>query len=326
MSISVEPRAPLDDTPPSVCLNNDSIELVLPVSYGPRIARYASPSGPNLLAEVSPHVQRVKTGFGDDWHIYGGHRLWTAPEHAVDSYYPDNAPVEVERTGATVSLRQRVEPHSGLEKIISVTLHQGTHVSVHHELVNRGDRPRNVAAWALTAMAPGGTAIFPQSWFAPHPQALAPARPLVLWPFTRMADPRSSWGDRFILLRQDSARPEPQKFGFYNDRGYMAYLLGQQLFIKCHMPLPGLHADFGGNAQSFTNELFLELETLGPVQTLAPGERASHREDWFLFDGFSCQLDDSDLSLALSAPLAQAAQQLGALGQHELSALLQRTD
>jgi len=267
-------------------LSNDEVELVLPVAYGPRVMRYARLGGRNVFGEISPAVQGKPTPFGDQWHIYGGHRLWYAPEGDPRSYLPDNQPVSVQIEGARVRLTQAVESHSQLEKTIEVALaERGSGVSIEHRLTNRGSFELELAPWALTVMAQGGTAIFVQAPFVPHPQALAPARPLVLWPFTRMNDPRWYWGDRLFSLRQDPSRAEPQKVGFYDDRGFMAYALGALVFVKKHQPLPGPHADFGCNAETFSNDAFLELETLGPLTRLAPGATAVHHEQWLLFDG-----------------------------------------
>jgi len=329
MPIDLQHGVPFAGTANNVRLRNETVEVVVPTTYGPRIMGYARPGAANMFAEVSPRMQRVATPFGEDWHIYGGHRLWAAPEDSVRSYYPDNRAVEVESAGHTLTVRQAAETHTGLAKQLAITLYErSSRVSVVHGLRNEGTAALELAPWALSAMAPGGTAIFPQPPFAPHPRALAPARPLVLWPFTRMSDPRYSWGDRFILLRQDSDRPEPQKFGFFNDCGFMAYARSGELFVKCHLPSPGPHADFGCNAQTFTNELFLELESLGPMVTLAPSESVTHREEWFLFDDFEdAWSSESALATSIAEVLARIAEQLAAHGdQPELMALLERGD
>jgi hypothetical protein len=284
-------------------LANQDAELILPTEFGPRVIHYGLLGEPNVLATVSPVEQQKSTPYGDSWHIYGGHRLWYAPEHAERSYYPDNEPVHVEYLRAGVRLVQQVEGHSGLQKSITVELAaHGSHVRLTHRLVHQGSGELELAPWALSAMAKGGRALFPQAPFVPHPEALAPARPLVLWPFTKMSDARFSFGDRFIALRQDPERSEPQKIGMYDASGYMVYALGRQLFIKCHEPRPGAHADFGCNVQTFTNELFLELETLGPLVTLTPGAQVEHQEHWFLFADVDLGGNEAETAQAL-APL-----------------------
>ena len=302
-------------------IDNGEVELIVASEYGPRVMRYGRCGGPNLFATVSPEAQKKPTPYGDDWHIYGGHRLWYAPEHPERSYYPDNLPVTVEANAAQLVLTQAVESAWGLQKSMRIALaRHGSGVRVRHRLTHHGSEPVGLAPWALSAMAPGGRAIFPQAPFVPHPEVLAPARPLVLWPFTRMNDPRFGWGDRYIFLRQDPARSTPQKIGMYDPLGYMAYALAGQLFIKCHTPRPGLHADFGCNVQTFTNELFLELETLGPWVTLHPGEQVEHEEHWFLFDDIRLGDTEEELRAALAPLLEQVQTELAAWRAPDASA------
>jgi hypothetical protein len=47
------------------------------------------------------------------------------------------------------------------------------------------------------------------------------------------------------------------------------------------------YPDGGCNFELFTNPEFLELETLGPLVELKPGEMAEHVERWWLFEGVS---------------------------------------
>jgi hypothetical protein len=73
-------------------LSNDSVELVVTTDVGPRIIFYGWKGQKNQFVVV-PETAGM-TG-GDQWRLYGGHRLWNAPEHFPNSYYPDNGPVEL---------------------------------------------------------------------------------------------------------------------------------------------------------------------------------------------------------------------------------------
>jgi hypothetical protein len=269
----------------AVRLTNGIADIVVGRAFGPRVLRYGLVGGPDAFGLVDPKTQRVETPFGRPWHLYGGHRLWYAPEDPVRTYFPDNDDVVIESMPSGLLVRQEPERHTGLEKSIALRLERGSSkVDLEHRLVNLGPSAIDLAPWALTIMAPGGRAIFPHPPYVPHPTALAPARPLVTWPFTKMADPRWRWGDRFITLRHDTGRPDAQKIGLYDTCGWMAYTVGRTLFVKRHHPKPGPHADFGCNVETFTNHLILELESLGPLVTLAPGEAVTHAESWQLFE------------------------------------------
>lgn len=59
----------------------------------------------------------------------------------------------------------------------------------------------------------GGVTILPQEPFRSHDEYLLPARPMTLWHYTDLSDPRGSFGKRFIRLRTDDTMEIPQKIG-----------------------------------------------------------------------------------------------------------------
>ncbi len=254
-------------------------ELVATTQVGPRIIRLGFVGGQNLFWE-NPD-QRGKTG-GSEWRIYGGHRLWHAPEHPTRTYLPDNNPIEWDWDGRRLLLRQPTEPRTGIQKEMEIRWHP-TQIEVRHRLINRNLWAVQLAAWAISAMAPGGCAIVPQEPFRPHPDALLPVRPLVLWAYTDMSDPRWQWGRRTFRLYQDPRLSTPQKCGALNTQGWMAYFLKGELFLKRWDCLPNAtYPDFGCNCELFTNAEMLELETLSPLTLLEPDATLEHIEHWSL--------------------------------------------
>jgi len=266
-----------------VKLSNGSVELIATTDVGPRIIRFGFVDGQNLFCEMQSDMG--KTG-GTEWRSYGGHRLWHAPEMIPRTYSPDNAPVEYKWDGSTLELIQPIEEDNRLAKEIEVTLDPDTdHVRIVHRITNLNPWAVKLAPWCLTVMSPGGRAILPQEEFRPHPDYLLPARPLVLWHYTDMADPRWIWGTKYIQLRQDPSRSVKQKIGISNSKRWAAYYLKGDLFLKRYPHYPaGNYVDFGCNTEVFTNETMLEVETLGPLAPLEPnGGSVEHVEHWFLF-------------------------------------------
>src|SRR5689334_13060607 len=68
-----------------------NLEMIVTLEVGPRIIRFGEAGGQNVLKEYAD--QMGKTG-GDQYHSYGGHRLWIGPEDPVRTMQPDNDPVE----------------------------------------------------------------------------------------------------------------------------------------------------------------------------------------------------------------------------------------
>jgi hypothetical protein len=278
--------------PQCIRLANDQVELVATTAVGPRVIRFGFVGGQNLFK-----VFRETEGLagGSEWHSFGGHRLWHAPEVFPRTYAPDNGPVEHSWDGLTLRLRT-AEPENGLEKETSLTLSpSAAQVTVAHRIVNRNPWAIELAAWALSVMAQGGRAIFPQEEFRPHPDCLVPARPLVLWHFTDMSDPRWTWGRRYVQLRQDPSAPTKQKAGLLNTAGWAAYVLGGDVFVKRYGYDPAAsYPDMGCNTETYTDPEILELETLSPLTRLEPGAGVEHRESWLLAR-VDCGTADADV-------------------------------
>jgi hypothetical protein len=266
--------------PNSWLVTNGEIELVLTGDIGPRIMRFGFAGGQNFFKEFAG--QMGKTGEAD-WRPRGGHRVWIAPEDPVKSYAPDNAPVSIEVRGGEITCTGPVEALTGMEKKITVKMAAaGTAVELIHEVRNAGAEPYHLAPWILTMCAQGGAGIHGFPPRGTHPEMLAPTNPLVMWTFTHLDDPRWRLSRKYLVLRQDPNNTSPQKLGTYNRHTWGAYLLNSELFVKRYEALgePAFYPDFGCTFETFTNADILELETLGPLTTLAPGQSVSHTERW----------------------------------------------
>jgi hypothetical protein len=267
--------------PNCIKLSNGEMEVVVTTDVGPRIIRCGFIGGANLLKEYKEQMGRT----GDkEWLLYGGHRLWHAPESIPRTYWPDNIPVKAEMDGSTLKLTQPLEQTTRIEKQIEITLDaKENHATVLHRLINRNLWDVKLAPWAMSVMAAGGRAIYPQEKFIPHSEHLLPARPLVLWHYTNMADPRWNWGDKYIQLKQDPNATTNTKVGFLNTPGWTAYVLGEDVMVKRFRHDPdGEYPDYGCNTETYTDSDMLEVETLGALVNLAPGACAEFTEHWIL--------------------------------------------
>jgi hypothetical protein len=262
-------------------LSNGQVEVVVTTDIGPRVMRYALVGGENILGELPGSLAEKDK---NTWQSWGGHRLWIAPEGQPKSYGPDNSPIKHTISGSTITLEQPVEPGTRIQKTMAVTLDtSGSGVTVKHTLTNRGQKPFELAPWALTVMNPGGTAIIPQEPYASHDAALLPARPIVLWHYTDLSDPRFKIGPRLLRLSTDASKTPPEKIGVGNKQGWVAYLRNSSLFVKQTTYQQGKrYPDYGCNFEVYTAGNFMEVESLGFLQTLAPGQSADHAEHWQL--------------------------------------------
>ena len=268
-------------------LSNENIELVVTLEVGPRVLFFAPVGGKNLFHVFDDHLG----GTGEaTWQSRGGHRFWVAPESDEDdpfTYFPDNAPVQYEQVGNAVRFTPPAETTNGWQKEIEISL-DGPNVEITHRLENIGEKTVRCAPWAISVMAAGGVATVEQPALGSHPENLLPNRTLVLWPYTDLTDPRLKLGRDRWEIAHDAARG-PLKIGLNHDGGVdgagtsgdLFYKLDGVVFSKKFARVPGAtYPDNGCNCEIFTNEEMLELESLGPIVDLAPGETTELRESW----------------------------------------------
>lgn len=119
--------------------------------------RFGFVGGQNLFKEYPE--QLGKSG-EEKFQLRGGNHVWKSPEDPVATWAPDNVPLNVKVTPTGLIARAPVEPLTGLQKEIEVSMaSSGTGVTVFHRITNRGLFPLEFAPWVLTMMTQGGTAI-----------------------------------------------------------------------------------------------------------------------------------------------------------------------
>ena len=271
-------------------ITNGAVDLIITTDVGPRIIRYGFIGRENVMCEVESTLGL--TG-GDEWRIYGGHRLWHSPESRTRTYVPDNKPVAWEETPDGIKTMQDVEVISNIKKEMEVSLEPGSsRVRINHRLTNKGVWPLELSVWSISAMAAGGKEVIPQSR---QDTGLLPNRVISLWPYTSLNDSRVRWGDKYIILQHDTAIKHPFKIGIPNNAGWAAYFNNEQLFIKYYKhKMNAPYPDFGVSYETYANDFMLEMETLSPLTVVKPDASIEHMETWKLFDEIPMPSDNEE--------------------------------
>jgi hypothetical protein len=124
------------------------VELIVVSDIGPRLIRYAFVGKQNIFKEF---IETLGKSGEKSWIPRGGHRLWVAPEVVPITYALDNGPVGVTIKGNdTIETVQPVEPETGLQKSIEVTLHIDGTVEVKHRIKNTNPESRELSPWILS--------------------------------------------------------------------------------------------------------------------------------------------------------------------------------
>jgi hypothetical protein len=267
---------------PTRRLDNGRCWLEVLAEAGPRIVRFGLAGGESILAET-PEIG-WETTFGR-FELMGGHRVWFAPERAECSI-PDSAgltlgPLPDAAFGLGLRLIGQVQEQIGLRKTIEVRLApEGAAVDLRHVLSNVGESTLDLAVWPVTQLKLGGVARVE----LPPPvseHSFVPNRQVVLWPYSSWEDERLSLADAGISVK---ATPGPMvKLGCLSHSGRLTYEREGVLLSISFDPAPDArHPDLGCNVEVYCDQGSIELETLGPLVALGPGESAVHDERWDL--------------------------------------------
>ena len=263
----------------NIYMTNGVIELYITLEVGPRIIGFSFVDGENIFKEFSEQQGKSNEG---EFMLRGGHRLWTAPEAKPRTYYPDNDPVMwKELSEYSVLIMPIAEEENGIQKSMEVTISEsGDAVTVTHYISNISQWAIELAPWAITVMRENGRAIIPLPEKRPHTDVLVPEYPLVAWPYTNLNDKRYGFGEKYITFAQDTAM-QPTKIGLGLSKGFAAYQYKNDVFVKYFDYYEGEgYPDMGCNFETFSNEEFLEVESLGPLSLIEPGEVIAHVETW----------------------------------------------
>lgn len=225
-----------------------------------------------------------------DWVNYGGDKTWPAPQGwAGPDQWPgppdpvlDSGPYSVATDGDTVTMTSAPDPRTGLRFTRAITLlDDGYRLNLRAE--NVSSRPVRWALWNVTQLPGGG------------PVTAGLRRPEVVALVAGTGTPEYTVdGDRLVVPAQDVVG----KLGVPGTAGWVTYGAltlsfevdpageypddGSPLEIWLEHPLPAPLAELGDLDPPAR---IVELEVLGPLTTLAPGEatglsiRAEVRED-----------------------------------------------
>jgi len=259
-----------------VRLGDGADAAVVTTSAGPRIiGLFRAGAEDNVLA-VLPDATIVRSD-GPPYRLLGGHRLWAAPEVPSVTYQPDDRPCAVTDVDGGVRVEAPADG-AGLAKAIEVCRSdQGW--SVEHSVRNDSDVPVTLAPWAITQLPLGGQMVVPSSTDAAGPQA---DRSLVLWPYTDPGDARLHLTTDAVLV-DAVATGSRLKIGVAPGRGHASYERNGTVLEKhADIETDAIYADRGAAIQVFLSDAFCELETLGPLREVEPGDAATHRERWIV--------------------------------------------
>lgn len=270
-----------------LALSNGIIEAFITIDVGPRIIRFGFVNGQNIMCDnrnvISPKDDKEFEDFfgkGKKWEILGGHRIWTSPESYPKSYYPDLDPVKYEiiENGAIFTPKPEIE--NGMQKQLEVKMNpDSADMQVTMRVTNIAPAAQEFSIWGLTVSACHGTLVIPMNT---NDTGLLANRNISVWPYTNLADSRVHFGKKYVTLRQDINIDQSFKLGFNLNDAKVYYCLGNDVFCKSYETIHPYekYPDNNCSFETYTNNGFIEVESLSPLKSVAPNETVSLTECW----------------------------------------------
>ncbi len=281
-------------------IENGVIRAVVTLDIGPRIIFFGFIGGQNIMCD-NRELLGGKTdkdfedlfGAGKKWENLGGHRIWAAPEEWPLTYTPDDVPVTYTKTESGAVFTSDACVKAGFAKTLEIVMGAGADMQVKMKVKNISDKTRDFAIWALSVSTTGGTLVVPMNT---DNTVLLPNRAVVLWPYTDAKDYRFEISNKYAVV-ENTAEEKPMKLGFDSKNGKSYYFVGGEVFKKDFATFHGEkpYVDYGCSFETYNCNKFIEIETLSPIETVAPGGEIEHNESWSLykFDNLDFSSDEA---------------------------------
>ncbi len=291
-------------------LSNETTRVVLEPNLGGRVLRYAL-RGTEALYQDPTFDGATRDTPGRGALIPGG-RFDIGPEATRPP-----RPVfwlgrwRVEITGDRAArLTSEVDPQTGLQLVRDFRLDpSASHLACTQTIINRGGTPRAACHWSRTLADGGGICVVPVNPASRYPKGYLTYAPEGFLLFRPPEEPNVSVRDGALLI---IGPPQQKKFAVDVSEGWLAYLTrAGLLLVKRFAVYPDrTYGEIAGNAVSiwYSEERACELEPIGPMETLAPGARASFTEHWWLHP-FVFPARRTDVDLAAVRRMVDASKQ-----------------
>lgn len=264
-------------------LSNDCTSVTLCPATGGRVLEY-SLDGKNMLYlpagdegwQYSSDVKQApmhagRFDVGPEGVFERGDVLWSGPWG-------------VEVTGARkAEMTSEVDPVSGVRLVRKFQLHEKTsQLRCTQTIINESKKPVSVSHWSRTLAVGGGITVIPRSPRGRFPKGFVMYESDNRLDF-RPTDPNVQVTGKAVIV---SGRPHHPKLGFDSHEGWLAYLApSNQMFVKRFLTHPDrAYNEFAATTISvrYPQDDSIELQPIGPAESLNPGNQASFTEDWWL--------------------------------------------
>ena len=257
-------------------VENVDVKIGIPLEFGIRIIYLSYKGSENLFFEQPSDMVDLSTEWG--WRVFGGHRLWLAPE-SEKNYRVETSPINYEIKGDTVILTQGLDDWLKVYKSVEISFENTNAVKITHKLKNADDKTRKFSVWGVSSMAGGGVEYIPLKY---RDNGYDPLNVITTWDYTSLGDERVKYERELITLTH---RPIGKKYkiGVGHPKCAPKYINKGVIFEKEYeINTDKVYPDGNVSFETFLCDHMVEIESLSPLYDVKVGETVCHTEKWIL--------------------------------------------
>lgn len=265
-------------------LRNRHIEVIAVPAVG-RVLSFRFHDGENVFWEDTTLRGKRGDATGKEWINFGGDKTWPSPEAewkkftGSPKWMPpaafDALPVEGRTEGNTLVLTSPVDAAYGIRTVRRIALApDAAEMSIETTYERISGTPAKIAIWVITQFVDPVAVYVPIGFRSVFPQGH--------YVFGTMPWTEATATENLIRITRDAKAPH--KLGSDADR--MLWIGKSALCLVSTPRVRGAeYPDRGASAEVYTNpdpKAYVELETLGPLALLKPGDRISQTNTYLL--------------------------------------------
>jgi hypothetical protein len=265
-------------------LANGECRVVLEPNWGGRVLSYRLGDKETLYIDPSQNGWVMKPGVKGPEPCAG--RCDIGPEKVLpkrDILWRGRWTAEV--TGPrSARMTSPQDPATGVQIVRDFALaERGSHLAFTQTVTNRGTREGRFCHWSRTFAKGNGLCLVPLNPHSRYPRGYIIYGPGEVMDYQPAEESNIRVRDNILEIIGPPSRP---KFALDVSEGWIAYVTQDDLlFLKTFAVYPDrVYGEMAANNVSiwYNEDLRTEIEPIGPLEILQPGERFSYTEHWHL--------------------------------------------
>ncbi len=275
----------------TLAITTAAFELQVATAFGPRLCSLSIGAKENMLfwaADPEAYTRRSPAR-DESWYLRGGHRVWLSrglADESEETYFPDNQPSTFSVDGDCLEIWGAEDPINRVQRGLRIEIIDEQRLQVDNVVKNNSDMLFSAGIWALTCTLPSAdcqyliplgddssfntaTITLFKEW-AGHGQKTFADDQFVITDDCMVLTPGAKENKRMLNTAASCLA--------LNDRQRdVALLIKTDYEPQATYPANANIALYVGN-----DNFMVEMETMGALACVKPGQTLSHRQYWYM--------------------------------------------